>query len=222
MRFDTRVTAVHVGGLTFEIEELQSFEASVDRLYEHLVSEGRPTDLDELCPYFGVCWPASRGLARWLVEMQGEALRGKRVLELGCGLALPSFAAAAVGASVLATDNHPHVEDFFRRNHARNGSPRARYASLDWRRPGAALPEVDWLVASDVLYDAATADSLADFLAAQLGDRARAAIVDPDRPFLERFLERIEANGFPAMKHELPPEPGVARLYLVEIAGRNE
>lgn len=222
MRFDTRVTSVSVGELAFDLEELVSFEASVDRLYEHLASQGRAETLDELCPYFGVCWPAARALARWLVEMQGEAFRGKRVLELGCGLALPSFTAAALGASALATDNHPYVEDFFRRNQARNPSPGARFTLLDWRAPDTQLPEVDWVLASDVLYDAPTADALADFLATNLGKRSRAAIVDPDRPFLERFLDRIEGNGLPAMKHALPPEPNAERLFLVEIAGREE
>ena len=41
--------------------------------------------------------------------------RRPRVLELGCGLALPSFAAALVGADVLATDWAPEALDARRR-----------------------------------------------------------------------------------------------------------
>ena len=102
------------------------------------------------------------------------------------------------------------------------GTRAAEFWTLDWRAPRTRLPVVDWVIASDVLYDAASADGLADYLAANLDDRARAAIVDPDRPFLERFLDRIESNGLPAMKHELPPEPSAERLFLVEIASRIE
>jgi predicted nicotinamide N-methyase len=222
MDFDTRVTSVSVGDLSFELEELVSFEASVDRMYATLVAAGTPETLDELCPYFGVCWPSARALARWLTDYHRDTLRGRRVIELGCGLALPTFTASRLGANAIATDNHPFVEEFFRRNRDRNEAQSAHFLSLDWRAPETRLPEVDWVVASDVLYDAPTADALADFLAANLGDRTRAAVVDPDRPFLERFLDRIEANGLPAMKHTLPPEPSAPRLFLVEIAGRAE
>ncbi len=222
MDFETRISPMNVGNLQFQIEELVSFEASVDVLYAKLLADGRPQALDELCPYFGVCWPSSQALAQWLAEFHQETLVGKRVLELGCGLALPSFTAAALGAETIATDNHPFVEDFFLRNSQRNRTRQLRFEQLDWRAPEAKLPEVDWVIASDVLYDGATADSLADFLAANLGDRARAAVVDPDRPFLERFLERVESNGFPAMKHVLPALPNAPRLFLVEIAGRAE
>ena len=222
MDFETRISPIDVGNLRFKLEELVSFEESVDVLYAKLLADGRPEALDELCPYFGVCWPSSSALAQWLVEFHRETLRGKRVLELGCGLALPSFTAATLGAVTLATDNHPFVEEFFQRNWRHNGTQGVRFENLDWRAPGAKLPEVDWVMASDVLYDGQTADALADFLAAHLGDRARAAIVDPDRPFLERFLERVENNGFPAMKHVLPALPNAPRLYLVEIAGRAE
>ena len=55
-------------------------------------------------PYWAELWPSGIALARHVV---GLALAGRRVLELGCGLALPSFAAALAGADVLATDWAP-------------------------------------------------------------------------------------------------------------------
>ena len=54
-----------------------------------------------LAPYWAVLWRSGLALAR---ELEGEALRGLRVVELGCGLGVPSIAAARAGASVLATD----------------------------------------------------------------------------------------------------------------------
>lgn len=222
MDWETRVTSVSIGDLAFHLEELASIEASIDRLYETLLAEGTPEMLDRLCPYFGVCWPAARAWARWLMDHHRDTLRGRCVIELGCGLALPSFTTSRLGANAIATDNHPFAEDFFRRNRERNGASSARFVSLDWHVPGTSLPEADWMVASDVLYDAATADGLAEFLAPNLGDSSRAAVVDPDRPSLKRFLDRVEANGLPAMTHTLPPEPSAPRLFLVEIAGRAE
>src|SRR5918998_6245873 len=54
-----------------------------------------------LVPYWSVIWRSGVALAR---ELDGMALGGRRVVELGCGLGLPSIAAARGGATVLATD----------------------------------------------------------------------------------------------------------------------
>lgn len=66
----------------------------------------------ELAPY--VLWPSAFALAAWLLQSSASGLHsaqqppvtlaGKRAVELGCGLALPSLAAALGGARVLATD----------------------------------------------------------------------------------------------------------------------
>jgi len=54
-----------------------------------------------LAPYWSVLWRSGIALAR---QLDGESLRGLRVVELGCGLAAPSIAAARGGADVIATD----------------------------------------------------------------------------------------------------------------------
>uniref|UniRef100_A0A7S2G4P6 Calmodulin-lysine N-methyltransferase n=1 Tax=Haptolina brevifila TaxID=156173 RepID=A0A7S2G4P6_9EUKA len=52
-----------------------------------------------------VLWSGGIGLARYLEHRYGsDGLAGRRVLELGCGCGLVSLAAAALGASVTATD----------------------------------------------------------------------------------------------------------------------
>ena len=56
---------------------------------------------EEYLPYWAELWPSSLALAR---AIGGRALRGARTLELGCGLGLPSIAAALAGGRVLATD----------------------------------------------------------------------------------------------------------------------
>ena len=56
---------------------------------------------EEFLPYWAELWPSSLALAR---AIAGRALRGARTLELGCGLGLPSIAAALAGGRVLATD----------------------------------------------------------------------------------------------------------------------
>src|SRR4051812_39345718 len=71
-----------------------------------------------LAPYWAVLWRSGVALAR---ELDGAALRGRRVVELGCGLAVPSIAAARSGATVLATDGSPEALELAERNARENG-----------------------------------------------------------------------------------------------------
>src|SRR5919199_4213065 len=61
---------------------------------------------EEYLPYWAELWPSGLALAR---RIAGRALHGARTLELGCGLALPSMAAALAGGRGLATDWSPHA-----------------------------------------------------------------------------------------------------------------
>src|SRR4051794_19312272 len=67
------------------------------RLLDEAVADGADD-----APYWAELWPSARALAAHLVTLD---LRGVRAIELGCGLALPSVAAALRGAHVLAVDN---------------------------------------------------------------------------------------------------------------------
>src|ERR671932_534881 len=54
-----------------------------------------PVEWAPLVPYWSVLWRSGVALAR---EVAGAPLAGARVVELGCGLAVPSLAAARDGA----------------------------------------------------------------------------------------------------------------------------
>ena len=59
---------------------------------------------------------------RWPGSLAAAAPIGARVLELGCGLGLPSIAAALCGAHVLATDRSTDALTFTTYNAALNGT----------------------------------------------------------------------------------------------------
>ncbi|MEA2248172.1 MAG: hypothetical protein QOH46_2701, partial [Solirubrobacteraceae bacterium] len=65
---------------------------------------GRPV------PYWAMPWPSGKALAAALARTPPAA--GTAVLELGCGLAVPSIVAARAGAAVLATDSSPDAVVF--------------------------------------------------------------------------------------------------------------
>ena len=171
---------------------------------ERLIDEDR-FDQDEFMPYWAELWPSGIALARHVV---GLALAGRRVLELGCGLALPSFAAALAGADVLATDWAPEALELVPQNAAANGV-RVETALLDW---GAAqpleLPSFDLVLAADVLYEERNAQPVLALLGRAVGAGRSALVADPGRRHAPAFfeaarradwlLESIEAKELPS------------------------
>src|SRR5918999_3259606 len=107
-----------------------------------------PVEWAPVAPYWAVLWRSGVALAR---ELEGEDLGGRRVVELGCGLALPSIVAARAGASVLATDLAPEALALAKRNARANGV-RIEAADFDWSAP-AQLARFDLVLAADVLFE---------------------------------------------------------------------
>jgi predicted nicotinamide N-methyase len=138
-----------------------------------------------LVPYWSVLWRSGLALAR---EVAGGELEGRRVVELGCGLGLPSLAAARSGAGVLATDAEPEALELLRRNAQANGLSVATEC-VEWHAPEqlvAAAP-FDVVLAADVLYEHSSVAPLLSLLP-RLGPEVWLA--DPGRPAAEVFLER--------------------------------
>jgi predicted nicotinamide N-methyase len=131
-----------------------------------------------------VLWRSGVRLAR---ELDGMPLRGLRVVELGCGLAVPSIVAARAGASVLATDSDPEALELVERN-ARSNGVRVKTATADWANPGELLGAApfDVVLAADVLYER---PSVAQLLSLLPRLAPEAWLADPGRPAAEPFLE---------------------------------
>jgi predicted nicotinamide N-methyase len=139
---------------------------------------------EEYLPYWAELWPSSLALAR---TMAGRALRGARMLELGCGLGLVSIAAALAGGRVVASDWSAEAIAMTAENAERNGA-RIETLVCSWTEPEPLLARAPWdvVLASDVLYEARNADALLDLLP-RLGPEVWLA--DPGRPPAGPFLE---------------------------------
>src|SRR5919108_324561 len=90
--------------------------SSMPRDTEALIDE-HAFEEHEFLPYWAELWPSGVALAR---AVAGRALKGATVLEIGCGLGLPSLAAARAGGRVLATDWSSSAIDLLLRNAERN------------------------------------------------------------------------------------------------------
>ena len=113
---------------------------------------------EEFLPYWAELWPSSIALARAVTALP---LAGLAVVELGCGLALPSIAAALGGARVLATDWSSEALAYAERN-ARDNGAELETARVAWANPDALVARApfDLVLAADVLYEARNAAQL--------------------------------------------------------------
>ncbi|MBE2320874.1 methyltransferase domain-containing protein [Solirubrobacter sp. CPCC 204708] len=168
---------------------------------------------DEFLPYWAELWPSATALAR---VIGARALRGRRTLELGCGLGLVGLAAAAAGARVTATDWAPDSIALLERNAARNGLT-LEALCVDWASPGVLVERAPWelVLASDVLYEARNGVALAPLLPRLIDARGEIWLADPGRreagPFLERIGEvfDIETRTAPEI-----PQGAIHRMRL--------
>jgi predicted nicotinamide N-methyase len=140
-----------------------------------------------LAPYWSVLWRSGVALGRELSRMR---LNGLRVVELGCGMGVPSLAASRSGAAVLATDADPEALDLLVTNAARNGIE-LDTARVDWAEPGdlPARGPFDLVLAADVLYQRVAVAQLLSLLP-RLAPRV--LLADPGRPAAAVFLAEAQ------------------------------
>ena len=169
----------------------QSIELPSSQL--HLLQPSESAELPDaggvewapIAPYWSVLWRSGVALAR---ELDGVPLRGLRVVELGCGLAVPSIAAARAGATVLATDACAEALPLVARN-AQANDVSIETVTVDWAEPDELLGRApfDLVLAADVLYERASVAPLLSLLPRLAPD---AWLADPGRPTAEAFVEQ--------------------------------
>jgi predicted nicotinamide N-methyase len=165
-----------------------------------------------IAPYWAVLWRSGVALAR---ELEAQALVGKQVVELGCGLAAPSMAAARAGATVLATDMSAEALDLVDRNAEANGLT-VTTAVMDWSQPDelVARGPFDLVIASDVLYER---NNVALLLSLIPRLAPEAWLADPGRPAAEAFLDQATRRWTVETL-----ERGVIRIYRIVSAGASQ
>jgi predicted nicotinamide N-methyase len=203
-REDLVEEAVGVHGRELRVLRPRDSEALLDEeAFEH----------EEFLPYWAELWPSGLALAR---AVGARALGARRVVELGCGLGLPSIAAALQGARVLATDWSADAVAMAAANAERNGA-RIETLVCSWAEPApiAARGPWDLVLASDVLYERRDVDLLLAALPPLLGHGGEAWIADPGRVPAGLFLEAAAARfEIRSTRSDDIPRGGVHKLRL--------
>jgi ETFB lysine methyltransferase len=151
-------------------------------------------------PMFGVLWPSGIALAE---EMSAFPIGGKRILEAGCGLALPSLVLKRRGADITATDHHPEAGEFLRFNADANGLPPVPFRLAGWEN--ADLGRFDLIIGADLLYEPNHPALLAAFISCHAAPGAQVVIADPGRRQLSEFNKLMAAQGYARTEKKHPP-----------------
>ncbi|MEO7360533.1 MAG: methyltransferase domain-containing protein [Gemmatimonadaceae bacterium] len=154
---------------------------------------------DERLPYWADLWPAARLLATTALEANGH---GRSLLELGCGLGLPTAAAVRAGFEVTSTDYYEDALHMARCNSARVNGVEPNVRMVDWRALPADLGKFDVVMAADVLYERPYGTLVAAAIAATLKPDGEAWIADPGRSGLDVFLEQATVHGLGVISRE--------------------
>jgi predicted nicotinamide N-methyase len=159
---------------------------------------------EEFLPYWAELWPSAVALAH---DIARRDVHGLRVVELGCGLGLPSIVAALGGAHVLATDWSPDALEVAARNAERNGAE-LETALAAWGEASILLEGAPWdlVLGADLLYERRNVEQLLDLLP---GLGREILLAEPGRPFESTFLE----GSRQAWTVESEPADGRVRLH---------
>jgi predicted nicotinamide N-methyase len=160
---------------------------------EALISE-ESFDHEEFLPYWAELWASAVALAH---DVSMRALSGRPTLELGCGLGLPSIAAARAGGRVLATDWSPDAVLATSANAERNGVE-VETMECSWAEPDPIVERGPWplVLASDVLYERRNVELLLDLLPRLVDETGLVLLADPGRVPAERFLAAASEQGW--------------------------
>ena len=149
---------------------------------------------EEFLPYWAELWSSAVALAH---DVSLRSLRGRPTLELGCGLGLPSIAAARAGGRVLATDWSPDAVEATAANAELNGVE-LETLRCSWAEPDAIVERGPWplVLASDVLYEARNVELLLELLPRLVDETGLVLLADPGRVPAERFIAAAPEQGW--------------------------
>jgi predicted nicotinamide N-methyase len=197
IRYVTKIEQRKLNQKLFVLETIKNLDEAIDQLCQALGPEGSKDPFAEhLCPYFGVLWVAAEGLAQYIVNHPDE-FKGKRVLELGCGLGFPSMVASSMGAQVTASDFHPEVEAFFKRNLI-HSQIECDYLTLNWREEKKDIGLFDIVMGSDILYESQHPKDVARGLIRYAKPGGVVLLSDPARSYMDQFLQAMKELGYQA------------------------
>lgn len=187
--YQVKIETIHGNGADMRLRSLLDRQQFHDPLGE----AERAGISSATWPLFGLLWPSGQILAHTMFSFE---LEGKRILEVGCGLALASLVIHRRGGDITASDCHPLSAAFLQENLRLNLLPAMKYETGNWSCGNPALGQFDLIIGSDLLYDRDQPQSLSQFIDLHSAATVEVLIVDPDRGNQPRFKRNMAVLGY--------------------------
>lgn len=142
---------------------------------------------------FGVIWVSSEVLAHEMVDFDIE---GKRILEVGCGMALSSLLLNSRHADITATDYHPEAGSFLAENVKLNNGDKIPFLRTSWADLHNGLGKFDVVIGADLLYEREHIELLSEFINRHAKPQCEVIIVDPGRGNHAPFSKKMVTLGY--------------------------
>lgn len=200
--YQTRLLTVRIPGM----QDLQLHALADRRQYSDPDGEAEQLGISSaLWPLSGLLWPSSLYLTKALI--QHTVPTDSRILEIGCGLALPSLFCHRQGWRITASDHHPLVLELLTQNLLLNNmTPDLPYRHGDWNGLAHPTPYVDaagilseqfdFILGSDLLYERNAGPVLAAFIEHHAKARCSVWMVDANRGGRPAFNRSMQTLGF--------------------------
>lgn len=169
--------------------------------YEHLLNSKANTAF----PFWAKIWPSSKAMSAYLA-LEPQWITGKKVLEIGAGLGLPSFSIAHLAKEVIVTDHAAEAVELINTNINHLCVNNMTAMCLDWN-DFPELVSIDTVLLSDVNYAPDAFGPLLTLIGRLMEQGAVIVIATPERimaaafveslqPFIRRsFLQPVEEKG---------------------------
>jgi predicted nicotinamide N-methyase len=192
--------------LKIKIEKRELFiytVRNIDDLLDELIAAGVEDERvkDERLPYWAEIWPASLGLAKFILK-KNIFFKNEEVLEIGCGLGISGMSAAILGGNVLLTDYQEDALRFSELNWMVNLNIVPATALMDWRFPNI-QKQFDVILASDVVYEKRLFSPVCNTFEQLLKPAGRIYLSEPDRPISHNFFELLIEKKFSYKKENM-------------------
>lgn len=187
--YHVKYETVTVGGTDYMIRSLLNLQQYSDPLGEAELAGISPASW----PLFGHLWPSAQVLA---LAMHTIDLTGKRILEIGAGLALASLVIHRRAGDMTVSDWHPLSQAFLKENLLLNNLGPLKYHAGNWEVNNPELGQFDLIIGSDVLYERQQPRQLAGFIDRHAEPSAQIIIVDPDRGNRVGFCREMAELGY--------------------------
>jgi predicted nicotinamide N-methyase len=199
MNFKTEDLVLNIAHLKINLTVI----TNLDELFDALIEKGEDHEdvQDERIPYWAELWASAIGMSEYLVENQ-LIMPDKSVLEIGCGLGLPSIVAGLLGAkNIIVSDYFQEALDFAEMNWVKNlPNQKANFIKMDWRTPPSV--KTDILLASDVAYEKRAFEPLLHAFKTLLKPQGKIIVSEPNRYISKGFFTNLHKEGFEVLHTE--------------------